>query len=83
MKAYVEALAAPEGGKVDAKAAKRGRKVFAAANCTACHNVDQGKRVSRTLVRMKTIFPGYDPTMLAERPPLSLSKIRRGRLTTR
>jgi len=72
MKAYVEALDAPKGGEIDAKAAARGRKVFAAEKCTACHNVDQGKPVARTLVRMKTIFPGYKPMVLAKRdPPLS------------
>lgn len=72
LKAYVEALAAPKGGEVDANEKARGQKVFAAANCTACHNVNQGKRVDRTLVKMKTIFPGYQPTVLAQRePPLS------------
>ncbi|MBA3544078.1 MAG: hypothetical protein H0T83_06535 [Chthoniobacterales bacterium] len=72
MKAYVEALAAPNGGKVDAAAAGRGQKVFIASNCTACHNVDQSKPVAPTLVEMKTIMPGYAPTVLAQRdPPLS------------
>ncbi len=72
MKAYLEALQAPKGGKVDPAASARGRKVFVAANCTACHNVNQGKPVARTLVDMKTIFPGYEPAVLAKRdPPLS------------
>jgi cytochrome c2 len=72
MKAYLEALPAPKGGKVDAAASARGRKVFVAANCTACHNVDQSKPVARTLVDMEKIMPGYAPKVLAQRdPPLS------------
>lgn len=72
LKAYLDSLPAPKGGKVDASAAERGRKVFGASNCTACHNVDQSKPVTRTLVDMKTIMPGYAPEVLARRdPPLS------------
>ena len=71
MKAYLEALQAPKGGKIDAAASARGRKVFA-VNCTACHKMDQSKPVSRTLVDMKVIMPGYTPAILALRvPPLS------------
>lgn len=72
MKAYLESLPAPPGGKVDAKSAARGQTVFTASNCTACHNVDQGIPVARTLVEMKKIYPGYNPTVLAQREaPLS------------
>lgn len=72
LKAYLEALKAPKGGTVDQAASARGRKVFTAAGCTACHNINQGKPVARTLVDMKTIVPGYQPAVLAPRdPPLS------------
>lgn len=72
MRAYLDALAAPEGAEVDAAAAARGQEVFKASNCTACHKVDQGEPVARTLVDMKTMLPGYSPTVLAQRdPPLS------------
>lgn len=72
MKAYLEALPAPAGGNVDAAASERGQAVFVAANCTTCHNQDQGKPVARTLVEMETIMPAYAPTVLAQRdPPLS------------
>ncbi len=68
LEAYTESLQAPKGAKVEDKAADRGRKLFA-ANCTACHNVDQNKPVMSKLVEMKTIWPGYKPTVLAQRDP--------------
>lgn len=72
MKAYLEALPAPDGGNVDAAASARGRDVFVAADCTACHSLDQGEPVARTLIEMETIMPGYAPAVLAQRkPPLS------------
>ena len=66
MTAYLESLQAPKGAEVDAKASADGRKLFA-ANCTACHNVDQSKPVRATLVDMKTIWPGYKPEVIAKR----------------
>jgi mono/diheme cytochrome c family protein len=72
MNAYLHGLPDPEGAKVDPAAFARGRDTFATSNCTACHNVDQGKPVSPALVEMRTIFPGYSPTVMAERaPPLT------------
>ncbi|MGI8526203.1 MAG: hypothetical protein ACR2K5_08495 [Pseudolabrys sp.] len=68
LQAYTESLQAPKGAKVDAKAAARGRKLFA-ANCTTCHNTDQSKPVSAKLVEMTTIWPGYQPEVLAKRDP--------------
>ena len=66
--AYLKSLPAPKPAKVDAKVAALGRKVFD-ANCTTCHNADQSKPVSLQLVEMKTIWPGYEPTVLAQRDP--------------
>ena len=68
LEAYVKSLPAPKGAKVDAKSSARGRQVFV-ANCTSCHNVDQRKPVQAKLVDMKTIWPGYEPTVIAEREP--------------
>lgn len=71
MKAYLEALPAPKGARVDPKIAARGRGIFD-ANCTACHNADQSKPVKPTLVAMTRIWPGYTPVILAPRDrPLS------------
>ena len=37
-----------------------------------CHNVDQARPVPATIVDMKTIFPGDEPIVLAQRmPPLN------------
>ena len=68
LKAYTESLQAPKGAKVDELAAAEGRKLFV-ANCTSCHNVNQGKPVQLKLVDMKTIWPGYKPVVIAKRDP--------------
>ena len=48
-----------------------GRKLFR-SQCTTCHNVDQSKPVPSSIVAMKTIFPGDNPVVLAQRqPPLN------------
>jgi hypothetical protein len=40
--------------------------------CTNCHNVDQSKYVPPFIIPMKTIFPGDNPQVLAQRePPLN------------
>jgi len=71
MNAYLSGLEAPAGARVDRAAADRGEKMFR-ANCTTCHNVDQDKRVGPMIVPMKTIFPGDNPVVLAQRePPLN------------
>ncbi len=72
MNAYLNSLQAPTGVVADAAAVARGRALFR-NNCTACHNVDQGKPVPAFIVPMKTIFPGDNPvTLLASRtPPLN------------
>lgn len=69
MNGYLNSLQAPAGVVADAAAAQRGRQLFR-ENCTACHNVDQGKPVPAFTVPMKTIFPGDNPvTLLAMRDP--------------
>ncbi|MBA3613528.1 MAG: c-type cytochrome, partial [Nitrospirales bacterium] len=71
MNAYLDSVPAPRGAKVNADVAARGQELFR-ANCTTCHNVDQNKRVPPSLVDLKTLWPGYNPTVLADRAePLS------------
>jgi len=72
LNAYLARLEAPPGADVDAPAATRGRQLFRTAGCTNCHNVDQSKFVPPFIVPMKTIFPGDNPVVLAQRePPLN------------
>lgn len=71
MNAYTDSLQAPKGAQVDMAASGRGRELFR-QNCTTCHNVDQSKPVPPMLVDLKTIWPGYNPKVAAERkPPMS------------
>ncbi len=71
LNAYTDSLQAPKGAQVDLAAASRGRDVFS-RNCTSCHNLDQSKPVPPMLIDMKTIWPGYNPVVIAQRqPPLS------------
>ncbi|MDQ3563300.1 MAG: hypothetical protein M3436_03880 [Pseudomonadota bacterium] len=70
MNAYIDALKAPKGAKVDSSASARGRKHFR-NNCTSCHNVDQSRPVPTMLVDMKKMMPDYQPEVLGQRPPLS------------
>ncbi len=70
IRAYLDSLPAPAGERVDRAAAAPGARVFA-AHCASCHNADQSKPVQKTLVEMNRIWPGYHPTVLANRmPPL-------------
>lgn len=72
MNAYLDRLPAPPGVDGDRKAVARGRQLFRTSGCTACHNVDQSKFVPPSIIPMKTIFPGDNPTILAQRqPPLN------------
>lgn len=63
MNGYLNSLQAPPGVVTDVSANARGRELFR-SNCTACHNVDQGKSVPAFTVAMKTIFPGDNPLVL-------------------
>jgi mono/diheme cytochrome c family protein len=72
LNAYLASIPAPAGASVDAKAASHGRELFRTTGCTSCHNVDQSKPVPANIIPMKTIFPGDNPTVLAQRePPLN------------
>ena len=72
LNAYLVSLQAPVGAQVNAKAASHGRELFRTSGCTTCHNVDQSKPVPAFIVPMKTIFPGDNPEILAQRePPLN------------
>ena len=72
MNAYLDSLPAPEGVDGNAQATTRGRQLFRTNGCTGCHNVDQAKFVPPFIVPMKTIFPGDNPVVLAQRtPPLN------------
>lgn len=72
MSAYLDSLPAPDGVDVDRQAMARGRQLFRTVGCTGCHNVDQSKFVPPFIVPMKTIFPGDNPALLAQRlPPLN------------
>ncbi len=72
MNAYLDSLPAPAGVEGDRQAMERGRQLFRTVGCTSCHNVDQSKLVPPFIVPMKTIFPGDNPLLLAQRmPPLN------------
>lgn len=72
LNAYLAKLQAPAGAQVDTKISSRGRELFRTSGCTSCHNVDQTKPVPATIIPMKAIFPGDNPTILAQRePPLN------------
>ena len=64
--AYVFALPAPRGAKVDREVIKKGQAMFA-KQCTSCHNVDQSKPVPSRLVDLKTLWPGYRPLLAGKR----------------
>ena len=72
MNAYLQGLPAPAGVHTDIASEARGREVFRTSTCTSCHNLDQGKPVPSRIIDMKTIFPGDNPMVLAQRmPPLN------------
>lgn len=72
LNAYLASLPAPKGAEIDEKAAAHGRELFRTVGCTGCHNVDQSRPVPSLIVPMKQIFPGDNPTVLAQRePPLN------------
>ncbi len=66
MNAYMDGLPAPAGKPGDSASLERARKRFR-TDCTSCHNVDQAKFVPSMLIPMKTIFPGDNPVILAQR----------------
>ena len=72
MNAYVFALQAPAGVVSDAAAVSRGQHLFRTVGCTSCHNVSQNIYVPTNIIAMNQIFPGDNPTVIAQRvPPLT------------
>ena len=72
LNAYLVSLPAPHAMGADSAMAMRGRETFRTAGCTGCHNVDQSRRVPSNVLPMKTVFPGDNPVVLAQRtPPLN------------
>ncbi len=67
LNAYVRSLQAPKGVVSNPAQVASGRAVFVAQNCTSCHNTNQGVPVSTKLIPMTTIWPGYKPTVIAQR----------------
>ncbi|HEX5661004.1 MAG TPA: hypothetical protein VFX59_27620 [Polyangiales bacterium] len=67
LNAYTDSLQAPAAPATDAAKVAQGRELFR-ASCTSCHNVDQTKRVPTTVVPMQSVFPAYNPTVIAQRP---------------
>jgi len=67
MNAYVFGLQAPAGVNKDQAAVSRGQHLFRTVGCTSCHNVDQSVFVPTNIVPMKQIFPGDNPTVVAQR----------------
>lgn len=71
MRAYLESLPAPPGERVNPAAERRGAETFQ-AQCTTCHNMNQGEPVRMTVVSLEDLWPAYAPVTLAQRaPPLS------------
>ena len=67
LNAYLVSVQAPAGAKVDAQTAMNGRLLFRTVGCAGCHNSDQSKPVPTSIIPMKTIFPGDNPVVLAQR----------------
>ena len=74
MSAYLDQLPAPRGARVNAAMSARGQEVFR-ANCTRCHNVDQGRFVPPHLVELRTMWPAYVPLPAGIRGDSRLSPI--------
>lgn len=78
LNAYLNSLQAPAPGPFDATLAARGRDLFrttvaaGGAGCTGCHQLDPNKFVPPIIIPMQSIYPGYNPKVLFNRPaPLS------------
>lgn len=78
LNAYLNTLQPPPLGPFDATMAARGREVFrtlkpaGGAGCTACHQLDPNKFVPPIIIPISQMYPGYNPTVLFNRPaPLS------------
>ena len=71
LNAYTDGLSAPAAPAGLDSAKMAAGKVLFQTHCTTCHNVDQSKPVPTFVVPLASgsaIFPGYTPTILAQRP---------------
>lgn len=74
LNAYLDSLPSPAAGEFDANAATRGREIFrtvaddGGGGCTACHQVDPNRFVPPNVIAMETMYPGYAPTVILDRP---------------
>jgi uncharacterized protein (TIGR03437 family) len=73
LNAYTNSLQSPAPGPFDVKLAALGQAVFAGTgHCSGCHQLDPNKFVPPQLVPIKSIYPGYNPTIISTRSaPLS------------
>jgi cytochrome c2 len=73
LNAYLTSLPAPAGKAGAADAIARGKAVFETpGRCIQCHNADQSVMVPSNVLPMALVWPGDNPTILAQRdPPLS------------
>ena len=73
LNAYTNSLQSPAPGPFDAALAARGKALFSgSAGCTGCHQLDSNKFVAPIIFPIKSLYPGYTPTVVATRPaPLS------------
>ena len=73
LNAYTNSLQSPAPGPFDVTLASAGKTVFATtAGCTGCHQLDPNKFVPTMILPIKTMYPGYNPTVVSTRPaPLS------------
>ena len=89
MNAYTNSLAAPIGDKSDPAAIARGQLLFAANNCTSCHNAVQNVFVPQDIIPFnRTVefyaavptkpdsWPAYAGELLADRTPAGLAPVR-------
>lgn len=70
LNAYLDSLPAPAAGAHDAAAAARGAQTFA-QQCTSCHVADPSHFVKQDIIPIETLYPAYNPTVIAARPGIS------------
>lgn len=67
LNAYTDSLPSPRGATVSAASATRGRQAFGEQQCVSCHNLDQSRAVPPLIVDIHRVWPGYRPTVIAQR----------------
>jgi mono/diheme cytochrome c family protein len=73
LNAYLTSFPAPAGMAGAADAIARGKAMFETpGRCIQCHNADQSVMVPSNVLPMALVWPGDNPTIIAQRdPPLS------------